>query len=186
MILVLNLRVNFPELIWDGELDAGSRVRALSAALESNEPPAGIAVALTNSHSLIEVHTRSFWAVATWAVAAIMVLFGIASENWTLVALSPFMMAAAVMQSWGKISIVIRDGEFSVFEGVGGVGRRIKMALAAIQQVQYAVKHGRGGSTSWVVLKGAGCELKFGRHLTDEQIRFTIAVLLDAVRSLAS
>jgi hypothetical protein len=36
------------------------------------------------------------------------------------------------------------------------------------------------------VLKGAGRELKFGRHLTDEQIRFTIAVLLDAARSIAA
>jgi hypothetical protein len=54
--------------------------------------------------------------------------------------------------------------------------------VRGIQRVEYAVKRGRGGSTSWIVLNDA----KFGRHLNEEQIRFVIALLLDATRSLAA
>ena len=162
------------ELIWDGEVDSGRRMAALVADLQAGKPPVGVSV--SQSHAFVEIPTRSYWAIATWTVSAIMIWFGLSANNWMLLVLAPFMMAAAAMQSFGRVSILIRDGQVSVFEGVGGVGRRLRMPVLAIQRVEYVVKHGRGGSTSWIVLNGA----KFGRHLNEDQKQFVIAFLLDA------
>jgi hypothetical protein len=178
--------VQSPELIWDGELDSGSREAALVSDLQSREPPVGTSISLRHSHTLIEITTRSWWALATWAVSLLMIWFGLTSINWFLLVLAPFMIGAAIMQSLGRISILIRDERISVFEGVGGIGRRREMPLREIQRVEYAAKHGRGGSTAWIVLHDADRKMKFGRHLNDEQIRFVIALLLDATRSLAA
>ena len=175
-----------PELIWDGELDSGSREAALTVALESGRFPRGVSVSLNRSHAFVEVTTRTMWALATWAVSLVMIWFGLTSSNWFLLVLAPFMVGAAIMQSLGRICILIRDERIRVFEGVGGIGRRREMLLRAIERIEYAVKHGRGGSTSWIVLHEADRDLKFGRHLNDEQIRFVIALLLDAARSLAA
>jgi hypothetical protein len=92
------------------------------------------------------------------------------------------MIGAAIMQSLGRVSILIKDERVRVFEGIGGIGRRIEIPLRGIRRVEYVVKRGRGGSTSWIVLNHA----KFGRHLNEEQIRFVIALLLDATRSLTA
>jgi len=154
--------------------------------LESGRFPKGVSIALKRSHAFVEVSTRTLWALATWAVSAVMVWFGLTSTNWFLLALAPFMMGAAIMQSLGRISILIRDEQVRVFEGVGGIGRRRVMALRRIERVEYAAKHGRGGSTAWIVLHDADRDMKFGRHLNQEQIRFVIALLLDATRSLAA
>jgi hypothetical protein len=178
--------VKSPELIWDGELDSGNREAALFVHLESGQFPKGVSVALNKSHAFVEVSTRTMWALATWAVSGVMLWFGLTSTNWFLLVLLPFMMGAAVMQSLGRICILIRDERVSVFEGVGGIGWRREMALRTIERVEYAVKHGRGGSTAWIVLHDADRSMKFGRHLNDEQIRFVIALLLDATRSLAA
>ncbi len=167
-------------------MDGGSRVEELATALQMRRPPAGVLLAVSGLHSLIEIDTRSNWSFATWAVSAIMIVLAWATTNWFLLICAPFMMAGAIMQSWGHASILIRDEEVSVFEGVGGVGRRRKMSLRAIQRVEYVVKRGRGGATTWIVLGAAGGELKFGRHLNDEQVRFVIAVLLDAMQLLAA
>ena len=172
------------ELIWDGERDSGSRAAALIAALQSREPPAGVHVFLEDSR--IEISTRSAWAFATWAVSALMIWFGRTSDNWFLLALSPFMGAAAIMQSLGVIGILIGDEQLTVFEGIAGIGRRIRMPLRGIQRVEYKAKHGRGGSTGWIVLHNANRHVKFGRHLNDEQIEFVIAFLLDSSQSLAA
>jgi hypothetical protein len=115
-----------------------------------------------------------------------MIWFGLTSNNWFLVVLAPFMVGAAIMQSLGSTCIVFRDEQVRVFEGVAGIGTRRKMALRAIRRVEYAAKHGRGGSTAWIVLQDERRSVKFGRHLNDEQTRFVIALLLDAVQSLAS
>ncbi len=155
------------QLIWDGELDSGARAAAL-AAIRKYPPPPGVAV----SRCFLEVSTRSLWALATWAVSGVMVWFGLTSENWYLLALAPFMVGAAIMQSFGKISILVRDRQVILFEGVGGIGRR--RMLPAVHRVEYAVKRGRGGATAWIVIDGA----KFGRHLTERQIEFVIAFLL--------
>ncbi len=171
-------------LIWDGVLDSGSRVAALVADLASREPPAGVSISLTKSHAFVEITTRSWWAIATWAVSALMVGFGVTSSNWFLLVLTPFMVGAAVMQSFGRICILIRDEHVSVFEGVSGIGRRREVSLRTIESVEYAVKHGRGGSTAWIVIHDEGRKVKFGRHLNEEQIHFVIAFLLDATRSL--
>jgi hypothetical protein len=160
------------ELIWDGELDSGRRIAALIADLEAGNPPAGVSISRT--HSFVEIPTRSYWAIATWAVSAIMIAFGLTANNWMLLVLAPFMLSAAIMQSFGRVSILIRDAHVSVFEGIGGVGRSFRLPLAGVQRVEYAVKHGRGGSTSWIVLNDA----KFGRYLNEEQKRFVIAFLL--------
>lgn len=162
------------ELIWDGELDSGPRIAALVADLQSGNRPAGVSV--SEKHSFVEIPTRSYWAVATWTVSAIMIAFGLTANNWMLLVLAPFMISAAIMQSFGRVSILIRDAHVRVFEGIGGVGRSFRLPLAAMQRVEYAVKHGRGGSTSWIVLNDA----KFGRHLNEEQKRFVIAFLLQA------
>jgi hypothetical protein len=112
-----------------------------------------------------------------------MIWFGLTSDSWFLLVLAPFMMGGAIMQSLGKVSILIKDAKVRVFEGVGGVGRRLEMPIGTIRRVEYAVKHGRFGSTTtWIVLN----DVKFGRHMNDEQIQFVIAFLLDATRSLAS
>ena len=168
-------------LIWDGELDSGQRTRELVDELGRSQYPAGVSVSLRESHAFIEIPTRSYWAFASWAVSALMIGFGLAS-NWLLLVLAPFMVATAIMQSLGRVSILIQDQRVSIFEGIAGVGRRMSVPLRAIQHIEYAVKRGRGGSTSWIVLNDA----KFGRHLNEEQIRFVIALLLDAARSLAS
>ncbi|HTB16431.1 MAG TPA: hypothetical protein VK752_32915 [Bryobacteraceae bacterium] len=172
-----------PELIWDGELDSGSRGAALVADLGSSAPPEGVSISLRDSHAFIEIATRSWWALATWVVSALMIWFGLTSDNWFLLVLSPFMMGAAIMQSFGRICILIRDQQLSVFEGVGGIGKRRAMPLSAIRSVEYAVKRGRGGSTAWIVIH-ADRDVKFGRHLNGEQIHFVIAFLLDATRSM--
>jgi hypothetical protein len=178
--------VGFPELIWDGKLDAGDREAELVADLQSREPPSGVSISLRDSHALIEIATRSWWALATWSVSAVMLGLGLASENWYLLALAPFMIGTAVMQSLGRICILVQDEHVRLFEGVGGIGRRREIALSTIQSVEYAVKHGRGGSTTWIVVHDAGRDVKFGRHLNDEQTHFVIAFLLDAIRSLSS
>jgi hypothetical protein len=170
------------ELIWDGEQDAGGRAEGLVAALQSNPHPDGVLVALNGSHVLVEIPTQSSWAFATWTVAAIMIGFGFESNSWFLLMLAPFMVGAAMMQSMGKVAILIRDEQVTVFEGVGGIGRRRAVPLRAIQRVEYAVKRGRGGATAWIVVN----DMKFGRHLNDEQIQFVIALLLDARRSLTA
>jgi hypothetical protein len=167
------------ELIWDGERDLGSQVTALARILEASQPPAGVSVSLDDAQATIEISTRSAWAFATWAVSAIMVWFGLTSDNWLLLVLAPFMAGGAIMQSFGKVSILVADSEVRVFEGVAGIGRRVKMPLRGIQRIEYAVKRGRGGTTTWIVLN----DVKFGRHLNDDQIRFVIALLLDAMRS---
>jgi hypothetical protein len=177
--------VKSPELIWDGEIDSGSREAELVADLQSREPPAGISISLRESHAFIEITTRSWWALATWTVSGVMLWFGL-TNNWYLLVLAPFMMAAAVMQSLGRIWILVQDDQLRIFEGAGGIGRRREIALRTIQSVEYAAKHGRGGSTAWIVLHEAGRDVKFGRHFNDEQIRFVIAFLLDAIRALAS
>lgn len=169
------------ELIWDGELDLGQRGAELVNELQSRRRPAGVSVSLKASHAFVEIPTRSYWALVTWTVSALMIWFGLAS-NWYLLVLAPFMIGAAIMQSLGRVSILIKDQRVRIFEGVGGIGRKIEMPLRGIQRVEYAVKRGRGGSTSWIVLNDA----KFGRHLNEEQIRFVIALLLDATRSLAT
>jgi hypothetical protein len=174
------------ELIWDSERDLGSQVAALARILESGKPPAGVSISLEDSQATIEISTRSAWAFATWAVSAIMVWFGLTSDNWFLLVLAPFMAGGAIMQSFGKVSIVIADSEVRVFEGVAGIGRRVRMQLRSIQRIEYAVKRGRGGSTTWIVLNDGARDIKFGRHLNDDQIRFVIAFLLDAMRSIAS
>jgi len=122
------------------------------------------------------------WAIATWAVSAVMLGFGLISNNWFLLVLAPFMVCGAMMQSLGRVSVLIGDAQISVFEGVGGVGKRRRIALRGVQSIEYAVKHGRGGSTAWIVIHGAGTEVKFGRHLNQEQIYFVMAVLMDAAR----
>ena len=169
------------ELIWDGELDLGRRGAALVAELESRQYPAGVSVSLKASHAFVEIPTRSYWALVTWTVSALMIWFGLAS-NWFLLVLAPFMMGAAIMQSLGRVSVLIKDERVRIFEGIGGIGRRIEIPLRGIRRVEYAVKRGRGGSTSWIVLNDA----KFGRHLNEDQIRFVIALLLDATRSLTA
>ncbi len=165
------------QLIWDGELDSGARAATLAAILKY-PPPAGISV----SRHFLEVSTRSLWALATWAVSAVMLWFGLTSDNWYLLALAPFMVAAAIMQTMGKVSILLRGDRIIVFEGIGGIGKRRTMLAGSIQKVEFAVKHGRGGSTAWIVIDG----VKFGRHLNDAQIQFVIAFLLDASRSIAA
>jgi hypothetical protein len=177
--------VHSPELIWDGVLDSGTRVAALVADLASTQPPAGVSISLAESHAFVEITTRSWWAIATWVVSALMVGFGLTSSNWYLLVLTPFMVAAAIMQSFGKICILVRDERVSVFEGVGGIGKRREIALRAIESVEYAVKHGRGGSTAWIVIHEAKRSVKFGRHLNEAQIHFVIAFLMDATRSLS-
>jgi hypothetical protein len=169
------------ELIWDGVLDAGQRGAELVDELQFRQHPEGVSVSLRASHAFIEIPTRSYWALATWTVSALMLAFGLA-ENWILLVLAPFMIGAAVMQSVGRVSILIKDQRVRIFEGVGGVGRHIEMPLREIRRVEYAVKRGRGGSTSWIVLN----DVKFGRHLNEEQIRFVIALLLDATRSVTA
>jgi hypothetical protein len=149
--------------------------------LQFRQHPEGVSVSLRQSHIFIEIPTRSYWALATWMVSALMIAFGLA-ENWLLLALAPFMMGAAVMQSLGRVSILVQDERVRIFEGVGGIGRHIEIALRDIRRVEYAVKRGRGGSTSWIVLN----DVKFGRHLNEEQIRFVIALLLDATGSIAA
>jgi hypothetical protein len=178
--------VKSPELVWDGELDSGSREKELATGLESGRFPEGVSIAVRRSHAFVEVSTRSMWAVATWIVSAVMIGFGLTTSNWYLVVLAPFMVGAAIMQTLGRICILIQDEQVSVFEGVGGIGRRREMLLRTIERVEYAVKHGRGGSTAWIVLHDADRALKFGRHLNDEQIRFVIALLMDATRSLTA
>lgn len=167
------------ELIWEGERDSGQRGAELVDELQFRERPEGVSVSLKGSHAYIEIPTRSYWALATWTVSMLMIGFGL-TGNWILLVLAPFMMAGATMQSLGRVTILIKDERVRVFEGVGGIGRRIEMALRGIRRIEYVAKHGRGGSTSWIVLNGA----KFGRHLNEEQIRFVIALLLDATRSL--
>lgn len=169
------------ELIWDGERDSGTRAAALVAGLQSSQPPEGVSVSLRESHVFVEIPIRSYWAFATWSVSAIMIWFGIES-NWFLLVLAPFMIGAAIMQSFGRVSILIQDARVSVFEGLGGVGRETRVPLGAIQRVEYAVKRGSGGSTTWIMIN----DRKFGRHLNEEQKRFVIALLLDATRSLTA
>ena len=163
------------ELIWDGEPDSGQRMAALAAELQSGIPPEG--VSMSRTHSFVEIPTRSYWAVVTWMVSAIMIGFGLSTVNWMLLILAPFMISGAVMQSLGRVSILIKDGDLSLFEGVGGLGRRFKMPVGAIQRVEYVVKHAMGGSTSWIVVNDA----KFGRHLNEEQKQFVIAFLLESL-----
>jgi hypothetical protein len=170
------------KLIWDGELDSGSRVEALADILRFGQPPAGLAMSRVKSHSFVEASTRSWWALATWAVSGVMIWFGLTSSNWFLLVLAPFMIGAAMMQTLGRIYILIRDEQLTVFEGVGGVGLRRKMLLREIERVEYAVKRGRGGSTAWIVIRDGGRAVKFGRHLNEQQIHFVIAFLLDARR----
>jgi hypothetical protein len=165
-------------------LDSGNRGAALVAHLESCAPPAGASIALKESHAFIEITTRSWWAIATWAVSALMVGFGLTSSNWFLLVLAPFMIGAAMMQSFGRICILVDEETVRVFEGVGGIGWRRSMPLREIQRIEYAVKRGRGGSTAWIVIDDGRRKLKFGRHLNEEQIHFVIALLLDAMRSL--
>ena len=149
--------------------------------------PEGVSIGLNRSHALLEIPTRSYWAFATWAVSALMIWFGLTSDNWYLLVLSPFMIGAAIMQTFGRVCVLIKDQQVSVFEGIGGVGRRIRMPLRTIQRVEYAVKHGRGNSTTtWIVLHADGRDVKIGRHLNEEQIQFVIALLLDAIQSLAA
>jgi hypothetical protein len=169
------------DLIWDGERDSGQRGADLVEELQFRQRPEGVSVSLRESHVFIEIPTRSYWALATWMVSALMIVFGLA-QNWLLLVLAPFMMGAAIMQSLGRVSILIKDETVRIFEGVGGVGRHIEMPLRAIQRIEYSVKRGRGGSTSWIILNDA----KFGRHLNEEQTRFVIALLLDATRSLTA
>jgi hypothetical protein len=178
--------VHSPELVWEGEVDSGPRVAALVAGLQSSAPPKGVSVSLRDSHTFIEIPTRSWWALATWTVSALMVWFGVTAENWYLLALSPFMMGAAIMQSLGKVSLLIRTGRLTVFEGIGGIGKRHEMQLGAIQRIEYAVKKGRGGSTAWIVIYDPTGHLKFGQHLNEDQLHFVIAFLLDVTRSLAA
>jgi hypothetical protein len=175
--------VNSPELIWDGELDAGNRVAALSDILRFGQPPAGLQISMNQSHSFVEVTTRSMWALVTWAVSAVMLGLGLTTSNWYLLALAPFMVGGAIMQSVGRICILVRDEQVSVFEGVGGLGRTREMALGSIKSVEYAVKHGRGGSTAWIVIHDDGRDVKFGQHLSEDQLHFVIAFLLDAMKS---
>jgi hypothetical protein len=170
--------VKTPELIWDGELDAGNRVAALSDILRFGEPPPGLLISTHKSHSFVEVTTRSMWALVTWAVSAVMLGLGITTSNWYLLVLAPFMVAGAIMQSLGKICILVRGEQVTVFEGVGGIGRRREMALSSIKSVEYAVRHGRGGSTAWIVIHDDSRDVKFGRHLTEAQLHFVIAFLL--------
>ena len=149
--------------------------------------PEGVSIGLNESHAFVEIPTRSYWALVTWAVSALMIWFGLTSDNWFLLVLAPFMMGAAIMQTFGRVSVLIKHEQVGVFEGVGGIGRRIQMSLRTIQRVEYAVKHGRANSTTtWIVLHADGRDVKFGRHLTEEQIQFVIALLLDAIQSLAA
>jgi hypothetical protein len=178
--------VHSPELIWDGAIDSGGRAEALMAGLQMRHPE-GLAIGLNPLHAFVEIPTRSYWALVTWAVSALMIWFGLTSDNWYLVVLSPFMIGAAIMQTFGRVCVLIKNEQVSVFEGVGGVGRRIQMPLRTIQRVEYAVKHGRGKSTTtWIVLHADGRDVKIGRHLNEEQIQFVIALLLDAIQSLAA
>jgi hypothetical protein len=181
--------VQSPELLWDGQLDSGDRVAELTADLASCEPPLGVSASASRTHAFVEIATRSNWAFVTWAVSAVMLWLGRTTDNWFLLVLFPFMAGAAIMQTWGRVCIVVKDGQVSVFEGIGGVGRRHDIPLRAIERVEYAVKRGRGGSTAWIVLNlvldGAGRQVKFGRHLNEAQIRFVIAFLLDATQSFA-
>lgn len=169
------------QLIWEGELDSGSREAALVEELASSAPPAGVSISLA-SHAFVEITTRSWWSLLTWTVSAVMLWFGLTSDNWYLLALAPFMMGGAIMQSFGRISLLVKDGRVAVFEGVGGLGRRREIGLRTIRGVEYVVKKGRGGSTAWIVVHDANRDVKFGRHLNDLQIRFVIAFLLDAIR----
>jgi hypothetical protein len=162
------------QLIWEGELDSGGRAEALIDRLR--HPPEGLSI--SSDRSCVEAHTRSMWALATWAVSAVMVWFGLTSDNWFLLVLAPFMVGGAIMQTLGTVRILVRDGRVSVFEGVGGIGLRRKMRLGAIHSVEYAVKHGRGGATGWIVIHEGKRAVKFGRHLNDEQRRFVIGFLL--------
>lgn len=172
-----------PDLIWDGELDSGSRVEALEDILKFGQPPEGLAISRAKNHSFVEASTRSLWALATWAVSGVMIWFGLTSSNWYLLVLAPFMVGAAIMQTLGRICILVQNEQLTVFEGVGGVGLRRKMPLRAIERVEYAVKRGRGGSTAWIVIRDGGRAVKFGRHLNEAQIHFVIAFLLDAGRA---
>jgi hypothetical protein len=162
------------ELVWDGEIDTGTRRRELLASL--NKPPAGVLVFLDDSG--LDISTQSAWAFATWAVTALMIWFGLTSDNWFLLVLAPFMAGAAIMQSLGQVRIRIKDEELDIFEGVAGVGRRIRTLLSAIERVEYFVKRGRGGSTTWIVLHQGDRRVKFGRFLNDAQERFVIAFVL--------
>jgi len=166
--------VNAPELIWEGERDSGDRAAQLSSIFASGEVPSGVSILLDNSR--VDIDIRSAWAFVTWAVSALMLWF--ASENWLLLVLVPFMVGAAIMQSFGRVSIIIRDSNVNIFEGVLGVGRRLKVPLSAIRRIEYCVKRGRGGSTAWILLNDG----KFGRHLNQEQSRFVIAFLLEVLK----
>lgn len=168
------------KLVWDGEVDAGTRAEQLAADLQLKEPPAGVSLAVNGSHSLVEVETRSYWAFVTWAVTAIMIVFAWVSTNFLLLICAPFMMCGAIMQSWGRVSLLIRDEKIDIFEGIGGVGRRFNVDLSRISRLEFVVKRGRSGSTSWILMQNAGTEVKFGRHLNEEQTRFVVAVVLDA------
>ncbi len=164
------------QLIWDGEIDSGKRVAALAEILRLNPIPAGV----HRSACSVEISTRSAWAIVTWAVSAVMIWFGVTAENWYLLVLAPFMVGAAIMQSLGRICVLIRDGQVEVFEGVGWIGRRRKLPLGSFRSLEYAVKRGRGGSTAWIVIHGSERDVKFGRHLNEEQIHYVLAFLLDA------
>ncbi|MGA3204333.1 MAG: hypothetical protein ABSF12_17720 [Bryobacteraceae bacterium] len=176
-----------PQLIWDGEPDSGSRAAALVADLQSHEPPAGAEVSLDRVRCRIELSTRSAWAFATWTLSAMMIGIGLRGDYWLVLAFAPFMIAAAAMQTWGKVAVVIENARLSVFEGVGSVGRRLRAPLGSIRRIEYVVKmHPRNGSsTTWIVIEADGRDRKFGRYLSDEQIRFVIAFLLDAMRSVS-
>jgi len=128
----------------------------------------------------IDFDIRSFWALATWAVTALMLWFGLTSDNWFLLVLAPFMMGAAMMQSFGQVRIRVKGEQLAVFEGVAGIGKRIEMPLHAIQRIEYVVKRGRGGSTSWIVINDGSRSAKFGRYLNDAQERFAMAFLLSS------
>jgi hypothetical protein len=170
------------QLIWDGKLDSGSGAAALVADFRSHPVPEGLSI--SSDRTFVEGSTRSIWALATWAVSAVMIWFGLTSDNWFLLVLAPFMVGAAVMQTLGTVRILIRDQQVTLFEGVGGIGLRRRMPLDSIQSVEYAVKRGRGGATAWIAIHQGKRALKFGRHLTDEQRQFVIAFLLDAARSI--
>lgn len=167
------------QLIWDGKPDSGARGAELVAGLQSNQPPEGVSVSLKESRVFVEIPIRSYWAIATSLVSAIMIWFGFES-NWFLLVLAPFMIGAAIMQSFGRVSILIQDERARVFEGLAGLGRRMRIPLRAIQRIEYAVKRGKGGSTTWIVVN----DQKFGRHLNEQQKRFVIALLLDACNHL--
>jgi len=177
--------VNFPELIWDGELDGGWRVAALTVALRSDEPPPGLSISHAGNHSFVEANTRTHWALATWALSFFMVWYGLTHVSWVLLIAAPFMFVGAMMQSFGRVCVLVKDGRVTVFEGVGGIGRRLDMPLHEIQRVEYVVKRARfgKGSTSWIVLFDGKRNAKFGRHLTDDQIQFAVAFLLQAMQS---